>query len=89
MNIEELYEQFAAQNGAVEFAGKTFSLINRAELTATYCIDGHEYISEYSAAAMGDDGHEYVVIWRFDVIKGQEPDSSDLNWNSVYKVIAA
>ena len=96
MNIQKLYKQFAAQNGTVEFAGKTYALIDQAELTnRLFCggwhdaNDGQEYIAEYSAAAMGEDGYEYVVTWRFDVIKGCEPDSSDFNWNNVYNVIAA
>lgn len=96
MDNQKLYEQFAAENGTAEFRGKTYALIDHAELTdGIFCggwldaKDGQEYIAEYSANAMGTDGYGYVVTWRFDVIKGSEPDSSDLNWNNVYNVIAA
>lgn len=97
MNREDkaLYDQFAAKHGTVEFKGKHYALIDKAELTNRLFMgwwgdayEGDEYVSEFSAPAMGQDGCEYCVLWQFDVVKGQEPDDDTLPWQIVHNVVA-
>ena len=100
MNREDkaLYDQFAAKHGTVQFEGKHYALIDKAELTNMIFPDwwgdareGEEYLSEWHASAMGQDGYDYVVTWRFETVKGEEPeDDSDWPWDTKpYSVIAA
>jgi hypothetical protein len=39
--------------------------------------DGEKYLSEWGAYAKDEDGEHYMIIWRFPVIKGQEPENDD------------
>lgn len=80
----------------VSYQGKNYKLIG--DISATNRVfsgwwgdakNGEEYIAEYSAPAVGDDGEEYVIRWQFDVIKGDEPEDDTLDWENVYQVIAA
>lgn len=95
--MSEIYSKAASDNGEVVYQGKTFALLAQAELTnrifpgwwgdATF---GEEYISEWSAPAIGEDGEEYVVVWRFLAIKGQKAeDDSFWPWNEIHEVIPA
>ena len=95
--MSEIYNKAASDNGEVVYQGKTFALLAQAELTNRIfpgwwgdARDGEEYISEWSASAIGEDGEEYVVVWQFDVVKGQEPeDDVKLPWNEIHEVIPA
>ena len=43
---------------------------------------GEEYIDEFSAKAVDNEGNEYELIWHFTQIKGQEQDDDYLDWDS-------
>jgi len=59
--------------------GKTYTLNAEAYLTnigGWYgdAGDGEPHLAEYEAGAVGTDGVDYLVRWRFKTIKGQEPE---------------
>lgn len=90
-----IFIKAASENGEIVFQGKRYALLETASLTnrlfdggwQPHLQDGDEYISEWSAPAIGEDGEEYVVVWRFDAVKGQEPeDDSNWPWGNVHSV---
>lgn len=90
------YNRFAAQNGEVEHNGKSYALICQAESSDRVfsgwwgdVSEGEEYTAEWSAPAMGEDGYEYVVRWRFAEVKCAEREPDSLDWDEVYEVIPA
>ena len=93
------YAQFAARFGEVSFKGVSYALISQAAPTDRLfgggwsdAAEGEAYTAEYSAAAMGQDGEEYVVRWQFEMVRGQEPeDGADLpcDWTKPSEVIPA
>ncbi len=90
------YKQFAAQNGEVEHDDKSYALICKAELSDRVfsgwwgdVSEGEEYTAEWSAPAIGEDGYEYVVRWRFAEVKCAEREPDSLDWDDVYEVISA
>ena len=93
MNI---YAKMAAKYGEISFQGKSYALIEQAELTNRLFYGwwgdakaGEEFLMELSAPAMDVDENEYVVTWQFEVIKGEEPDdASGYDWD-VLSVIPA
>lgn len=91
-----IYAEAAAKNGEVEFQGKSYALLGEAELTDRVfpgwfgdAAAGETYTTEYSAPAIGEDGEEYVVRWRFEVVKDEEPDADTLDWTRPHEVIPA
>lgn len=91
--IKELIKEYAhnaAENGEVEFEGKTYALEGQAEISCRlfdYCWsnvdDGEDYIAEWSCYAIGEDGERYEVIWRWWEVKGEEQeDASNYDWDS-------
>lgn len=94
----DIYNKYANKYGEIIFQGRCYALLADPSLTNRlfdggwnpYLQDGDEYISEWSAPAIGDNGEEYVVIWRFATVKGQElEDDGDWPWGNVYSVVAA
>jgi hypothetical protein len=90
------YRKFANENGEVFFEGAEYALIEKPTHTNRMfpgwwgdTKPGEEYVAEYSAPAIGQDGEEYVVTWRFDLINGSEPEDDGLDWDTVYSVIPA
>lgn len=93
---DDIYNKYASENGEIIYQGKCYALMANAEPTnrefaggwQPYLKDGDEYISEWSAPAIGEDGEEYVVVWQFDAVKGQEPEIDAWPWYKVYDVRA-
>lgn len=94
---DSIYTNAASQYGEISFKGKSYALLETASLTnrlfdggwTPELQEGDEYISEWSAPAIGQDGEEYVVTWKFDAVKGQEPeDDSNWPWGKVHSVEA-
>jgi len=49
--------------------------------------EGEEYITEFDCPAIDAEGNKYRVIWRFDAIKGSEPeDNGGWLWEDVSEV---
>ena len=94
---QKIYADAAAQYGEISHQGQRYALTFQAQLTNRVfdgwfggVSEGEEYISEWSAPAIGQDGEEYVVRWQFDAIKGEEPkDDGDWPWDEVHEVIPA
>lgn len=95
--INDIYATAARENGEIIFQGKHYALLAQAALTNRlfdggwnpYLRHGEEYISEWSAPAIGQDGEEYIIVWRFSAVKGQEPeDNSNWPWGEIYEVIS-
>ena len=91
------FNRFKVDNGGIEFEGKSYALVNQAELSNRVfhgwwgdASDGEQYTTEWSAPVMGEDGFDYIVVWQFDETKGAEPeDTSCYDWDSVYDVKSA
>lgn len=76
--------------GTVEFAGKTYKLINQADFSDT-CFpsgsnfqdvgEGETYLFEMVARAVDDEGNEYEVSWVFSAIKGEERELDEYDYS--------
>lgn len=94
---KKIYADAAAEFGEITFQGQQYALVFQAQLTNRVfdgwwgdARGGEEYVSEWSAPAIGTDGNEYVVRWQFDAVKGQEPeDDGDWPWDEIHEVIPA
>lgn len=96
MNDSNIYADLVKVNGEVEFQGAAYALIQQPALTN--CVfpgwwgdvkAGEDYICDWSAPAMGQDGEEYVVRWQFTLIKGEEPDDDAHDWDDVHEIVPA
>lgn len=75
------FATYAAKNGTVDFEGKTYALKYQAELSNNVfpgwwgdVAEGEEYIVDFEAPAIDEDGNTYIVNWQFTDIKGEETD---------------
>ena len=84
-------EQMLGDVATVEFEGKTYTLQSQAEYSNRVfdgwwgdAQGGDEYIAEFSAPAVDDEGIPYEVYWQFTHIRNQEPeDLSNLDWDNI------
>lgn len=92
MNMQAMAQKF----GTIEHEGKTYTLAQEADYSNRVfpgwygdAQEGEEYVTEFSAKALDDDGNEYWVYWMFDTIKGEEPaDNGNWPWGEVARVVA-
>ena len=84
-------------HGKVEHEGITYHLTEEAytESAASHPGDwsnvdyGEECFIQFQAPAVDEDGKEYEVIWRFDVIKGEEPeDGGEYDWDDPGNIVS-
>jgi hypothetical protein len=72
----------------VTFKGKTYSLDTQAEPTSRLfdggfqsAKEGETYTDEWGAYATGPDGEQVMIVWQWQMVKGQEPeDGGDYPW---------
>lgn len=83
-------QQLAKQFGTVTFEGKTYTLTAQADYTnrvfpAWYgdASEGESYTTEFDCEALDDAGNLYRVVWQFEVVKGEEPEPDNHNWDDV------
>jgi len=50
-------------------------------------FDGDEYTQEWVAEAHDENGELFKVYWNFDVLKGSEPDKSQLKFEDESKIV--
>lgn len=92
MNMQAMAKKF----GTIEHEGKTYTLTQVADYSNRVfpgwygdAQEGEEYVTEFSAKALDDDGNEYWVYWMFDTVKGEEPaDNGNWPWDEVARVVA-
>lgn len=80
--------------GVFTFEGKEYALLRDAMLTNRVfpgwygdANDGEEYVTEFDAPAIDSEGNSCRVVWRFNVVKGDEPiDDGDHDWDDVADV---
>lgn len=77
----------------VELAGKKYAVISQPELSNRIfpgwwgdADQGEEYMSEWVAPAISQDGHNVAIVWRFDEVKGLERGENDYEWDAVHNV---
>lgn len=75
------FATYANKNGTVDFEGRAYALKWQAELTNRVftgwwgdAAAGEKYIVEFDAPAIDEDGNEYLVVWHFNDVKGEETD---------------
>lgn len=77
--------------GSVTFEGKLYILTQDADYTNRVfpgwfgdAQDGETYTTEFSAAAIDENGDKCRVFWQFEEIRGQErEDSEKYDWSNV------
>jgi len=43
--------------------------------------EGEEYQSEWACYAIDEYGERYKIVWRFPIVKGEEPENDDWSWD--------
>jgi hypothetical protein len=71
----------------IDYNDITLSLTDQAVPTSA-ALDcprrdtGQEYLSEWTAPAIGSDGNNYIVTWRFWTAKDEEPEDNSFDWDN-------
>lgn len=91
-----IYTDYADRYGEVEFLGQSYALSAQVRPThrefagsISCAAEGEQCTVEYAAPAVDKDGEDYLVCWRFNVVKGAEPDADTHNWGDAYTVVPA
>lgn len=84
INLTHLEREF----GSYQFEGKTYYATRQMEFTNREFLgcfneaeEGEEYVSEYSAPGYDENGNPVEIFMMFTEIKGEEAESSNLNWS--------
>lgn len=85
------YLSLYRQCGSAEIDGKEYALRGQPELSGRLfpgcwmeADEGEGCVSEWFVGAMGEDGRDYVVYWRFSEIKGAEGEPDHHNWDDAH-----
>lgn len=83
------YAVLDREYGTVTYDGQVYVLQGQAYLSDRVfpggwhdAEEGEEYTTEYYADAVDPDGNDYIVVWQFDTVKGEEPeDEENYDWS--------
>lgn len=89
------YNDAVATGGydVIEWGGAKYAVTRQPELSNRVfpgwwgdAATGDGYTAEWSAPAIGQDGGDYLVVWQFDDVKGDDGDASDYDWDDITDV---
>ena len=74
--------------GSIDFEGKTYILLDQAEMTGRQILDWQteEGFAHFSSPAVDIEGNDYSVEWILQIPEGCE-DLSELDWDNVDQVV--
>lgn len=88
------FEKLGNENGFAKYHGRIFALTEKPHLSAPEfpdwqadVKDGEEYVFEWCADAIDENGDDHCIFWKFKGFKGRTIHAKNLDWSDVHDAL--